>query len=176
MPAATKTLSGADVSPKADARAHPPPLPPVNNHLRGPASRSAFDLFAHAQHELAEAVTATHPYDRYCGAHLAAIRAASAVVEARRMPTAPGRRQRPSNVWDLLYRAAPELADWAAYFASGATRRAAALAGLPNAVNDQDAADLVRQAEVFLGVVAELLGLPHQDGLPYASGGEQQAS
>jgi hypothetical protein len=46
----------------------------------------------------------------------------------------------------------PEPADWAAYFTSGATRRAAAQAGLPNAVTEQEAADLVREAEVFLGL------------------------
>ena len=108
---------------------------------------------------------------------MAALRAAAAVVTARTVPAPPGRR-RPRSVWDLLYRAAPELADWAAYFASGATRRAAAEAGLPNAVTEQEAADLVREAEVFLGVVADVLGLPHQDGLPYADSGfsEQQAS
>jgi hypothetical protein len=34
----------------------------------------------------------------------------------------------------------------------GATRRAAAQAGLPNAVTEQEAADLMREAEVFLGL------------------------
>ncbi|NUR62802.1 MAG: hypothetical protein HOV87_29725, partial [Catenulispora sp.] len=90
------------------------------------------------------------------------------------VPAAPGRR-RPRSVWDLLYREAPELADWAAYFASGATRRAAAQAGLPNAVTDAEAAELAREAEVYLGVVAQLLGVPYQDGLPLGSG-EQAAS
>jgi hypothetical protein len=94
------------------------------------------------------------------------------------VPAPPGRR-RPRSVWDLLYREAPELADWAAYFASGATRRAAAQAGLPNAVSDQEAADLVRESEVFLGLVAEMLGIPYQNGLTYTQTygpGEQAAS
>lgn len=178
MPTATKTskiLKGADTGPKTDSRAHPPPLPPVAAHARGLAPRSTPAMFAQARHELAEAVTASHPYDRYTGAHLAAIKAARTVVDARQMPVAPGRRQRPSTVWDLLYRSAPELADWAAYYAGGATRRAAALAGLPNAVTDAQAAELVRQTEVFLGVVAGMLGLPYQTGLPYEPG-EQAAS
>ena len=173
---ASATQSSA-VSPMADARAHPPPLPPSGAHVRSPASRSARDLFDQAGHELAEAVTATHVYDRYCGAHIAALRAAAAVVNARSVPAPPGRR-RPRSVWDLLYRSAPELADWAAYFASGATRRAAAEAGLPNAVTAQEATDLIREAEVFLGVVAAILGIPYQDGLLYAdpAGEQQQAS
>ncbi|MBW8804336.1 MAG: hypothetical protein JF587_10855 [Catenulisporales bacterium] len=176
MPAATKMLKSADTGPIAGSRAHPPPLPPLGSggHRRGPASRSARDLFDQAVHELAEAVTSSHPYDRYCGAHMAALHASAAVVTARAVPAAPTRR-RPRSVWDLLYREAPELADWAAYFASGATRRAAAQAGLPNAVTDAEAAELAREAEVYLGVVAQLLGLPFQDGLPLGSG-DQAAS
>ena len=173
MPAAIRTVKSADIGTTANARAHPPPLPPAGGH-RSPAPRSARGLFDQAVHEQAEAVTATHPYDRYCGAHMAALRAAAAVVAARSVPAPPGRR-RPRSVWDLLYREAPELADWAAYFASGATRRAAAQAGLPNAVSEQEAADLVRESEVFLGLVAEMLGIPYQNGLPYAQG-EQAAS
>ena len=174
---ATRTSTGtksADTTPDAGARAHPPPLPPSSPHLRSPASRSARDQFEQAVHELAEAATSTHLYDQYCGAHMSALHAAAAVVTSRTVPAPPGRR-RPRSVWDLLYRAAPDLADWAAYFASGATRRAAAEAGLPNAVTPQEAADLVREAEVFLGVVAGVLGVPYQYGLPYAQI-EEQAS
>lgn len=162
-------------SPTADARAHPPPLPPIGSPQRSPASRSARDLFEQANHELAQASTASHLYDRYRGAHMAALHAAAAVVSARTVPVPPGR-GRPRSVWDLLYRAAPDLADWAAYFASGATRRAAAEAGLPNAVTVQETTDLLREAGVFLGVVAGTLGLPYQDGLAYAAAEEQQAS
>ena len=173
MPAA---LTSPDTGPIASSRVHPPPLPPMGSggHRRGPASRSARDLFEQAVHELAEAVTSAHPYDRYCGAHMAALHASAAVVTARAVPAAPTRR--PRSVWDLLYREAPELADWAAYFASGATRRAAAQAGLPNAVSDAEAAELAREAEVYLGVVAQLLGLPFQDGLPLGSGEQPAAS
>src|SRR5260221_6781465 len=122
MPAATKTLKSADTSPKSDARAHPPPLPPASAHLRSPASRSARDLFVHAGHELAEAATATHPYDRYCGAHLAAIRAASAVVEARRVPAAPRPPHPARHGWELLYPGAPEPGGRGADVGPGAER------------------------------------------------------
>jgi len=87
-------------------------------HRRGPASRSARDLFEQAVHELAEAVTSSHPYDRYCGAHMAALHASAAVVTARAVPAAPTRR-RPRSVWDLLY---PEAKYAAQSASSGASR------------------------------------------------------
>ena len=131
--------------------------------MRGRAclpSRSIRDQFSQAVHELAEAAKATHPYDRFLGAYMAALRASVAVVVAR--PVAPaGSRITRGNVWNLLYRVGPELADWAAYFASSSTRRDAAAAGLPDAVSDGEAADLVRESEVFLGLVTEMLGIPY---------------
>ncbi len=60
---------------------------------------------------------------------------------------------------------APELTEWAQFFASGAARRAAAQAGLP-VVDTRDADDLVRQVETFLTVVETTLGLPSQPALP----------
>ncbi|MDT7544455.1 MAG: hypothetical protein QOE99_565, partial [Actinomycetota bacterium] len=54
---------------------------------------------------------------------------------------------------------APELGEWAAFFAAGARKRAAAEAGLPAAVTPREADDLVRDAETFLAVVETTLGL-----------------
>ena len=55
---------------------------------------------------------------------------------------------------------APELGEWAAFFAAGARKRAAAEAGLPSAVTEREADDLVRDAESFLSVVESALGVP----------------
>jgi L-fucose isomerase-like protein len=74
--------------------------------------------------------------------------------------TAPSRRTRPTSAWVLLAAVAPELAEWAAFFAAGAAKRAAAEAGLPSAVTPREADDLVRDVEAFLAMVEGSLGLP----------------
>ncbi len=58
-------------------------------------------------------------------------------------------------------RVAPELAEWADFFAAGAGRRAAAEAGL-NVVGRREADDLIRQVDQFIGTVEGTLGLPSQ--------------
>jgi hypothetical protein len=115
-------------------------------------------LLALARRGLVEACTATTPAERYAAAHLAALRAAAAVLACRARPT--GRRSRPTSAWVLLADVAPELGEWAAFFAAGARKRAAAEAGLPSAVTEREADDLVRDAESFLDVVELMLGAP----------------
>ncbi|MFT4287346.1 SAV_6107 family HEPN domain-containing protein, partial [Nocardioides sp.] len=88
---------------------------------------------------------------------------AAALVAARAGPApTTGRRRRPPNAWALLVQVAPELADWATYFSAGAAKRAAAEAGSTRAVTEHDAEALVRDADRFLAVVEQTLGLaPH---------------
>ena len=52
------------------------------------------------------------------------------------------------------------MSEWAAFFAAGAGKRAAAEAGLVDVVTDREADDLVRDVETFLMLVAHCLGLP----------------
>lgn len=126
---------------------------------RAPLGHATLDLFDHARYCLTEAMTVTSPAERYIAAHLAALRAAAAVLAARAKPrTVRG----PRNVWTLLAQVAPELSEWAAFFASSATKRAAAEAGLPRAVTARESDDLLREADVFLGVVASVLGLAYE--------------
>ena len=62
----------------------------------------------------------------------------------------------------LLAEVAPELSEWATFFAAGAAKRAAAEAGSTRAVCEREADDLVRDADRFLAVVEQALGLvPH---------------
>ena len=62
---------------------------------------------------------------------------------------------------------APELGEWAAFFAAGAGKRAAAESGSTRAVTEREADDLVRDADRFLAVVEHALGLvPHEPTLP----------
>lgn len=79
---------------------------------------------------------------------------------APRLPT----RSRPRSVWEILPRVAPELVEWSAFFAASARRRAAIERGLPIGARESD--DLLRQAEVFLEIVQDLLGIPRAEALP----------
>jgi hypothetical protein len=114
-----------------------------------------------AAESLREAVTASDVPTRYACAHVAALRAAAALLAARARPTA-GRRRPQTNAWVLLAETVPELAEWAGSFAGGAAKRAAAESGSRRAVSEREADDLVRDADRFLGLVESTLGLvPH---------------
>ena len=134
---------------------------PVASTSRLPVST----LLALARRGLVEASSAATPGERYATAHLAALRVAAAVLACRARPVAGGsaaapRRTRPTSAWVLLAAVAPELGEWAAFFAAGAAKRAAAEAGLPSAVTAREADDLVRDVEAFLATVESSLGLP----------------
>lgn len=121
---------------------------------------SALGLLDQARRGLREASTLTLPAERYATAHLAALRGAAAVLAARTRPTDPRlRRRRPTSAWVLLTEVAPELGEWAAFFAAGAAKRAAAEAGVTRAVTGREADDLLRDAATFLALVETTLGL-----------------
>lgn len=120
--------------------------------------RSPAELLALARRGLVEAAEQHGDGLRYATAHLAALRAAAAVLAARARP-APGRRGKLTSVWTLLTLVAPELSEWATFFAVSASKRAAAEAGIPRVVSTREADDLVRAAESFIGVVELALGL-----------------
>ena len=75
----------------------------------------------------------------------------------------------------LLARVAPEFTEWATFFSAGAAKRAAAEAGSTHAVTEREADDLVRDADRFLGLVEESLGLtrhvPVPEHLPHETAG-----
>ena len=126
--------------------------------------RSRDALLSAARAGLSESALAQVPGERYALAHLAGLRAAAAVLAVRARPR-PGYRGRPASAWRLLATVAPELSEWAAFYAAGAGKRAAAEAGLP-VIDTREADDLLRQTEAFVGVVEVLLGLPVQNTLP----------
>ncbi|GLU46044.1 SAV_6107 family HEPN domain-containing protein [Nocardiopsis ansamitocini] len=108
---------------------------------------------------LTESADAPTPALRYVNAHLAALRTAAAVLAQRADPGAKqGRARGPRSAWELLPAAAPELHEWALYFAAGAAKRAAAEAGLGPAVTAEQADVLLNDARAFLAVVESLLG------------------
>jgi len=127
---------------------------------------AALSLLRTARQGLAEAEAETDTGTRYIGAHLAALRAAAAIVAARGEPGTGARRRRPRSVWELLPQVEPALAEWAAFFAASAAKRAAAEAGLPRAATAREADDLLRDASTFLMVAERALGLEGEPMLP----------
>jgi len=127
------------------------------------SGQAAVTCLDRAERALLDAASSADDATRYAGAHVAALRTAAAVLAVRTRPHPRGER----NAWVLLTRVAPELAEWAAFFAAGAPKRAAAEAGLTTAVTTREADDLVRDAEGFLHVVEQLLDLPRQPVLPH---------
>ncbi len=120
--------------------------------------RSPTELLLLARRGLVEAALPGPDGQRYATAHLAALRAAAAVLAARARPV-PGRRGKLTSVWVLLAMVAPEMGEWAGYFATSAVKRAAAEAGIPRVVTTREADDLVRAAESFIVTVEEALQL-----------------
>ncbi|GHG03067.1 SAV_6107 family HEPN domain-containing protein [Streptomyces zaomyceticus] len=141
---------------------------------RTAAPPAALDLLAKARAGLVEAAALDRPHERYAAAHLAALRAAAAVLAARARPETDRRRQRIRSAWELLAELAPELTEWSALFASGARRRARAEAGIAGAATRREADDLLRDSAQFLRLVERLLALqpvlPRQPGADEAGG------
>jgi hypothetical protein len=128
-----------------------------------PVPAAALTLIDRSTTGLLQACAARKAGERYVAAHLAALRAAAAVLAVR------GRRGRGGlrSVWELLPRVAPELVEWAAFFAATAERRAAVESGRARA-GVREADDLLRDAEAFQHAVEALLGLPQTSVLPEA--------
>ncbi len=131
-----------------------------------PAASHAY--LERAAASLREAITTTEVPLRYAHAHVAALRTTAALLAARATPATGQRRGRPAqkNAWVLLAEVAPEFAEWATFFSAGAAKRAAAESGSQHAVTEREADDLVRDADRFLGLVEEALGLTRHVPFP----------
>ena len=128
--------------------------PALTSPATGPEISLQLDL-QRARTALIEAELSAHPGDRYLAAHLAALRVAAIVLALR---ARPGRGSRPRNAWLLLAEVAPELAEWAAFFAATEGKREAVRAGATAIVSAREADDLIRDAQTFLGLVERALG------------------
>lgn len=120
-----------------------------------PAGR---DLLRTAVLALDDAYQAQTPQERYVAAHIAALRAGAALLAVRAKPS---RSSRIRSVWQMLPGIAPDLGEWCAYFDAIGSRRVFVEIGR-EAVSQRQADDLVRDAQLFLGCIAEHLevGLP----------------
>ena len=122
------------------------------------ANLASIDLLTRALRSLDAAITATTANEKFIAAHLAALRAAAALLAAHAKPNS----RRPTSVWVLVAKRVPEFAEWANFFASGAGKRVAAEAGLAGAVTPREADDLVREAHQFIDLVSDALGISRQ--------------
>jgi len=120
-----------------------------------PPSPAARSLLRQADEGLREAEMAPDAARRFSAAYLAALRAGAAVLAVRAQPA--GRRRGGRSVWQLLAVVAPELGEWAAFFAAGSSTRAAVEAGNTRLVSQRSADDLMRQVEQFVEVSRSLV-------------------
>jgi hypothetical protein len=129
---------------------------------RAPLASTALDLLDRSRASLLSACRADTVAERYIEAHLAALRAAAGLLAAR---SKPSRSSQLRSVWEVLPQVAPELTEWAVFFAASAKRRAAFERGSagPGA---READDLLRQSEIFFELVLGGLGLPISRPLP----------
>lgn len=128
----------------------------------GAKSATVLELLDRSGASLIHASLASEVGERYVNAHLAGLRAAAAVLAARTTASGPSR---PRSVWDVLPRLAPELAEWALFFAASARQRSAIERG-DRSVTARAADDLLRQAEIFLEQVRQVLGVQQPIPLP----------
>ena len=121
----------------------------------------ALELLGRARTALESACHAGDASTRYLDAYLGALRAGAALVVARASALPRGRVR---GVWPTLPALAPELGEWATFFAATSARRGVLERG--GRVSAREADDLLRQAEMFLGLVEAALDLPPGEPLP----------
>ena len=124
--------------------------------VHAPVAATVLELVDRSRASLLAACRTSSVSERYVEAHLAALRAAAALLAARSRPT---RRSRLRSVWEVLPEVAPELTEWAVFFAATAQQRAALERGT-RVPSTREADDLLRQSETFHGLIQACLGLP----------------
>ena len=126
-----------------------------------PVPSGTIELLSRSDAELVAAQLAPHAADQFLHAHLSALRAAAALLQATGRPV---RRPAPRTAWEMVALVAPELAEWTAFFASGAAARSAVEAGRGDVVDAARAERTLAAAEDFQDAVrAALDGLSAGD-------------
>jgi hypothetical protein len=124
---------------------------------RHAAAAAVLADLSRARQALVQAEEASTPESRFLAAHLAALRVAAVVLAVRSRPARAGR---PRNAWRLLAEVAPELAEWASFFAATEAERDAVRAGATGVVSRREADDLLRDTACFLGLVEHAVAPP----------------
>ena len=167
MPTATRPLHGAmpGTEPAPDPASGPRGTiaTTTTTATPPPAPAHSRDLLAGSARELLAAGSADEAGSRYAHAHLAALRAAAAVLAARAAAQPRSRRgSRLRSAWVRARpRSPPRLAEWPA-LRGRRRQRAAAEAGVRGVVTDRERRHLSAEVETFLALVARTLGVVHQ--------------
>lgn len=133
-----------------------------------PLSRRVADLLGRSDAEVVAARLSQDPAERFVHAHLAALRAAAALVERSGQPR---RRGGPRTVWGMVHAMLPHLGEWTGWFADAAPRRAAVESGRWATVASEEADTHLALAEQFQDVVRAELGVDGPlDGKPRGAG------
>jgi len=140
----------------------PATVSPVHAPVHAPVAGAVLELVDRSRASLVAACRTGSVSDRFVEAHLAALRAAAALLAAR---SRPSRRSRLRSVWEVLPEVAPELTEWAVFFASTAQQRAVLERGA-RVPTTREADDLLRQSETFHSLIRACLGLPPTSPLP----------
>lgn len=128
---------------------------------RPPVSPAVLELIERSRMTLESACRTSDASERYLDAYLGALRAAAALVAIRATPSS---RSRPRSVWQVLPAMAPELGEWAVFFSGTSARRGVIDRG--GWIPAREADDLLRQAEMFLEIVHDHLGVLQTTPLP----------
>ncbi|RLK61516.1 MULTISPECIES: SAV_6107 family HEPN domain-containing protein [Actinokineospora] len=112
---------------------------------------AAVTLLGQAERGFAAVSERATPAHLFTESYLCALRAAAALLAARGRPHRG--RAKPTSVWTLMASVAPEMREWAAYFASCSATRAAVQAGITSRVGPRAAEDLHRQTAEFLALI-----------------------
>ena len=132
---------------------------------------SALALLESARQGLAAAESEPRPAAGTSAAHLAALRAAAAIVAARAEPGAAPRRRRPQSVWELLPQGRAD-AERVGRVLRRWRRQAGRSRGRPAArVSAPEADELLRDAATFVSLAESALGVPAQSLLPLLTAG-----
>lgn len=123
----------------------------------------ATELLRSASAALRDAGATTDPIHRYERSYLAALRAAAAILACRARPRSL--RTRPRGIWTLLARSAPELGEWAEFFAvCGQSFPVSPAVGAGRAghpvVTPRQADDLLRDAAAFCDLARSCVAHP----------------
>ena len=119
---------------------------------------TSHELIGSALRNLDEAMLAQRPNEAYAAAYLAAIRAAAAVLAISAKPAA----RKPTSVWVLLTKHAPQYREWAEFFTACSKKSAACQLGLREIVTQRETDDFLRDASNFVDLVADQLGVTRQ--------------
>lgn len=150
----TTTLKNTGTSIPGVSKAVMPSQRGAGYRRPGRPAPAAMSLLRQAEEGLREAELSADAAYRFAGAHLAALRAGAAVLAVRAHPAG---RKSGRSVWQLLVVVAPELSEWAGFFAAHSATRAAAEAGITRMISDRAADDLVRQTGQFIDVIRLLV-------------------